>query len=84
MECEEKTGKGYADFTFHPKRKRDTPIIIELKKNEKAEVAINQIIGKEYYKKFVEEYNKVLIVAITYNTKMKEHTCIMKVMKGMR
>eukprot|EP00828_Plagiopyla_frontata_P045335 TRINITY_DN7730_c0_g1_i1.p2 TRINITY_DN7730_c0_g1~~TRINITY_DN7730_c0_g1_i1.p2 ORF type:complete len:279 (-),score=49.71 TRINITY_DN7730_c0_g1_i1:156-992(-) len=32
VEREEKTGKGYADFTFHPKRKNDIPFIVELKK----------------------------------------------------
>ena len=28
VEREEKTGKGYADFTFHPRRKNDTAFIV--------------------------------------------------------
>ena len=78
IEREEKTGKGYADFTFHPKRERDIPIIIELKKNESPEVALKQIVEKEYYIKFIEEYKKVLAVAITYDTKTKEHSCMIE------
>ena len=36
VEREEKTGKGYADFTFHPRRKNDTAFIVELKKDEES------------------------------------------------
>lgn len=32
VEREEKSGKGFADFTFHPRRKNDTAFILELKK----------------------------------------------------
>ncbi len=46
-EREEKRGKGYADFTFHPRRKNDIPFIVELKKDELPEVAINQIKQKK-------------------------------------
>ena len=77
VEREEKTGKGYADFTFHPRRKNDTAFIVELKKDEVPEVAINQIIEKEYIQKFKAENNgkKVLAVAICYDSKKKEHYC---------
>ena len=50
VEREEKSGKGYADFTFHPRRKNDTAFIVELKKDENVDVAINQIKSKEYVK----------------------------------
>ena len=40
--------KAFADFTFHPRRKNDTAFIVELKKDEDPEVAINQIKEKEY------------------------------------
>lgn len=36
VEREEKTGKGYADFTFHPRQKNDTAFIVELKKRRGA------------------------------------------------
>ena len=77
IEREEKTGKGYADFTFHPRRKNDTAFIVELKKDEDVDVAINQIKSKEYVQKFMEENKnrKVLAVAICYNSKEKEHYC---------
>ncbi|EHJ01156.1 AAA-ATPase-like protein [Clostridium sp. DL-VIII] len=77
VEREEKTGKGYADFTFHPRRKNDIPFIVELKKDETTEVAINQIRKKEYVEKFKKENEnkKVLLVAICYDSREKEHNC---------
>ena len=77
VEREEKTGKGYADFTFHPRRKNDTALIIELKKDTDAEVALKQIKEKEYVQKFLKENKnkKVLAVAICYDSKNKEHEC---------
>ena len=51
----EHEGKGYADFTFHPRRKNDITFIVELKKDEIPEVAIEQIKGKEYAEKFRKE-----------------------------
>jgi len=77
VEREEETGKGYADFTFHPRRKNDIPFIVELKKDVLPEVAINQIREKEYVEKFrrEDESKKVLLVAICYDLKSKEHRC---------
>lgn len=77
VEREEKIGKGYADFTFHPRRKNDTAFIVELKKDEVPEVAINQIKEKEYIQKFKleNEGKNVLAVAICYDLKKKEHHC---------
>ena len=40
VEREEKTGKGYADFTFHPRRKNDTAFIVENEGKEVLAVAI--------------------------------------------
>ncbi|MBQ8999927.1 MAG: AAA family ATPase [Clostridium sp.] len=74
-EREEKTGKGYADFTFHPRRKRDIAFIVELKKDENVDKAIGQIKEKEYVEKFKNENNDVLAVAICYDSKLKEHKC---------
>lgn len=77
VEREEKSGKGYADFTFHPRRRNDVPFIVELKKDESPQVAIKQIREKEYVQKFIKENKdrKVLAVAISYNSKEKEHSC---------
>lgn len=77
IEREEKTGKGYADFSFHPRRKNDTAFIVELKKDEIPETAIKQIKEKEYVEKFKKENvdKKILAVAICYDSKKKEHRC---------
>ncbi|SHK20079.1 AAA family ATPase [Tepidibacter formicigenes] len=77
VEREEKSGKGYADFTFHPRRKNDAALIVELKKNETPETAISQIKEKEYVQEFIKEYKnrKILAVAICYDSKSKEHHC---------
>ena len=77
VEREEKTGKGYADFTFHPRRKNDTAFIVELKKDEVPEVAINQIRETDYIQKFKAENEgkEVLAVAICYDSKKKEYYC---------
>ena len=77
VEREEKTGKGYADFTFHPGRKNDPAFIVELKKDESPEVALEQIKTKEYVEKLRKESgtHKILAVAICYDSKNKEHHC---------
>ncbi|WP_195517340.1 AAA family ATPase [Paraclostridium bifermentans] len=77
VEREEKSGKGYVDFSFHPRRKSDIPFIVELKKDETPEVAIKQIREKEYVGKFRKEYKekKVLAVAICYDSRKKIHNC---------
>ncbi|MBU3106978.1 AAA family ATPase [Clostridium gasigenes] len=80
VEREEKSGKGYVDFSFHPRRKNDIPFIVELKKDNSPEVAIKQIKEKEYAQKFRDEYKdkKVLAVGICYNSETKEHSCIIE------
>ena len=55
VEREEKSGKGYSDFSFHPRRKNDIPFIVELKKDGTPEAAIKQIREKEYALKFTKE-----------------------------
>ena len=80
VEREEKTGKGYTDFSFHPRRKNDVPFIVELKKNDTPENAIKQIRDKEYVEKFRKEYKDrdILAVAICYDSNKKEHSCIIE------
>nr|WP_278245931.1 PD-(D/E)XK nuclease domain-containing protein [Clostridium sp. DL-VIII] len=68
-------GKGFADFTFHPRRKADSPLILELKKDETVDIAIKQMKEKEYFQKFIKEHENVLLVAICYDSKMKNHSC---------
>ena len=77
IEREEKSGKGYIDFSFHPRRQRDIPFILELKKDDTLDNALNQIKEKEYFVKFKKEYKDrdILLVAICYDSKNKEHSC---------
>lgn len=77
IEREEKSGKGYADFMFHPRKNGEIAFILELKMNESVDNAIRQIQEKEYAKKFIKENEnkKILAVAICYNSKNKEHEC---------
>ena len=76
VEREEKTGKGYADFTFHPRRKNDVGFILELKKDATVDEAMKQMKEKEYFQKFIQEHeNNLLAVAICYDSKTKEHSC---------
>ncbi|OOO00405.1 MAG: AAA family ATPase [Epulopiscium sp. Nele67-Bin004] len=76
IEREEKSGKGFVDFVFHPKNNLDIPIIVELKRNSNTQVALNQILEREYAKKYIKQYQKdILIVAINYSDKNKTHSC---------
>ena len=52
IEREDKAGIGYVDFIFYPVRKDDDSIIIELKVDQTAEEAIQQIKDRQYALKF--------------------------------
>ena len=79
VEREEKSGKGYVDFIFYPKRKTHPGIIIELKADATPETAIAQIKEKEYSEKLRKvNVKKILAVGINYDTRKKEHQCIIE------
>ncbi|MDU1507668.1 MAG: AAA family ATPase [Clostridium butyricum] len=80
IEREEKSGKGFVDFAFHPRRKNDTAFILELKKDDTPENAIKQIKSKEYAQKFIKENENrnMVIAAICYDSKEKEHHCLVE------
>ena len=79
VEREEKSGKGFADFLFYPRRKDLPGIVIELKADCNPETAISQIIEKEYCEKLRKEnIGKILIVGISYDSHNKEHQCIIE------
>lgn len=83
IEREEKSGKGFADFIFYPRRKNLPGIVIELKADCKPETAIRQIIEKEYCEKLKKENIKdILIVGISYDSHQKEHQCIIEEFAG--
>ena len=78
------TGKGFADIVFIPKHNVDTaaypPMVIELKWNDTAETAIQQIKNKNYPDK-LKSFEKILLVGISYTKKVKDnkkHKCIIE------
>lgn len=76
IEREEKSGKGFADFIFYPKKRHLPGIIIELKADGTPEAAIRQIRDKEYCEKLLTEgMENILLVGISYDTARKEHQC---------
>ncbi|MDE7476664.1 MAG: ATP-binding protein, partial [Lachnospiraceae bacterium] len=79
VEREEKSGKGFADFIFYPRRKKLPGIVLELKANDTPEAAISQIKNKEYCEKLRREHvENILAVGLSYDTEKKEHKCVIE------
>ena len=70
------TGHGIADVVFIPKRDTSLPaMIVELKWNETADSAIEQIKAKSYPAILSGYVGEIMLVGINYNEKTKEHSC---------
>lgn len=70
------SGKGFADIVLLPTRNVNLPaIVLELKYNEDAVTAINQIIQKNYPDVLGSYCGDVLLVGINYDRKTKVHSC---------
>ena len=70
------SGKGYCDLAFLPRRNSDKPaMIVELKWDETAGAAIDQIKQKDYPAKVAEYTGDILLVGINYNKDTKSHSC---------
>lgn len=70
------TGKGFADLVLMPRKKSDRPaILLELKKDQTAQAAIDQIHRKEYHGKLADYAGRVILVGINYDSKSKKHEC---------
>ncbi|MDE7313520.1 MAG: ATP-binding protein [Eubacterium sp.] len=79
IEREEKSGKGFADFIFHPKRNGLPGIVLELKAGGTPQAAISQIREKEYCEKLRKEgVANILGVGICYDSDKKEHRCVIE------
>lgn len=75
------TGRGFADFVFIPKSeyKKDYPaLVVELKWNQNTETALEQIRNKKYPFSILEYTGDILLVAINYDKKSKEHVCLIE------
>lgn len=74
-------GRGFADFIFLPKPeyKNDYPaLVVELKWNQKAQTAMQQIKLKKYPSSILDYTGDILLVAINYDKKEKEHQCLIE------
>lgn len=72
------TGRGFADFVFLPKPEyvRDYPaLVVELKWNQNAQTALDQIRDKKYPVSIEAYTGDILLVGINYDKKRKEHQC---------
>lgn len=69
-------GKGFADLVLVPRRNVDMPaLVLELKYNNKAVTAINQIKEKHYTDSLIDYVGEVILVGINYNKRTKKHQC---------
>ncbi|MBQ8065465.1 MAG: AAA family ATPase [Prevotella sp.] len=70
------TGKGFADLVLMPRKSSDKPaILLELKKDQSAQTAIEQIHNKEYKGKVLQYDGRVILVGINYDSRSKKHDC---------
>ena len=67
---------GFADIVLIPRKNVDSPaIVIELKYNQDADTAIDQIRRKEYPESVKQYTDNILLVGINYDKEEKRHTC---------
>ena len=69
-------GEGFDDLVFVPRAGNKNPaMIIELKWNQNAGIALSQIKDRNYIKCLKDYHGKVLFAGINYDKKTKEHEC---------
>lgn len=72
------TGRGFADYVFLPKPEymSDYPaLVVAIKWNKDAHTAMNQIKEKKYTASIEDYTGTILLVAVNYDKKSKEHQC---------
>ena len=75
------TGKGFADIVYLPMsaNAKDKPaLIIELKKDASAKVALEQIKERDYVSRVKEYTDNILLIGINYDSKNKQHSCVIE------
>lgn len=78
IERELKSGKGYCDYIFLPKKGGKPAIILELKVNDTCDHAMKQIKERGYLQKAQEHAEEVILVAISYDKDRKKHECVIE------
>lgn len=69
-------GKGFADIAFLPRKNVPGPaLVVELKWNQDADTAINQIKRRQYPNGIADYCGEILLVGINYDKAAKVHTC---------
>ena len=69
------TGKGFADVVFIPLYRGDPAMVIELKRNDCTDSALDQIRQKQYFDSLQHYKGSMLLIGINYDEKEKTHTC---------
>ena len=75
------TGRGFADFVFIPKPEymKDYPaLVVELKWNQNAQTAMQQIKERNYPISIEPYTGNILLVAINYDKTKKSHQCMIE------
>lgn len=75
------TGRGFADYVFLPKPEYSgemPALLVELKWNRKAETALQQIKDKKYVQAVSNYTGNILLVALSYDKKTGEHSCLIE------
>ena len=76
IERELPAGKGFADLVFKPRSNNSNPVmIVELKYDNSAESAIEQIKEKQYMDCLKNYSGEVLLVGINYDKESKRNSC---------
>ena len=73
---EAKSGKGYVDYLFIPKKNDNPAIVLELKNKKSAFNALQQIKDRNYISQVI-EYKEIILVGISYDGH-KHHDCIIE------
>ena len=76
MHRELATRKGFADIVLIPRKNVGSPaIVLGLKYDKDVDSAITQIKRKQYPDKVKEYADCMLLVAVSYDKKLKKHYC---------
>ena len=73
-------GRGGADLVFFPKKEypKLPALIVELKWNQSAEAAIQQIKERNYTQALERYTGRMLLIGINYDKKSKKHECMIE------
>lgn len=78
IQREAKSGKGYCDYIFLPKKHNKKAIILELKVNDTCYSALTQIKEKNYMAKALDYASEIVLVGVSYDKNKKSHSCVIE------